>query len=152
MLVSERFVTDCYLVPLLKKQHRWKLVIFPLHCILWLGEIRVTKLRTIKPFIDMCYLNTKGYQGDFISVKTQWGIFLGMMRLEQVRWILYSTEINGKITQKHGEIMHCIPAEGLSSACHTLKANTCKKGEAFIVLKISIYSEETSDVVSWDYI
>lgn len=65
---------------------------------------------------------------------------------------MYSTEVNGKITQNHGEIMHWIPVVGLSSACHTLKANTSKKGEAFRVLKISIYSEKTSDVVSRDNI
>lgn len=48
--------------------------------------------------------------------------------------------------------MHHMPAVGLSSACDTLKVNTSQKGEAFTVLKISIYSEETSDVVSWDHI
>lgn len=40
----------------------------------------------------------------------------------------------------------------LPSVCHTLKANKSKKGDTFTVLKISIYSEETSDIVSWNHI
>lgn len=49
-------MADSFLMPLLEKHHRWKLVIFPLHCILRQRAIKVNKLKTIKPFIYILLL------------------------------------------------------------------------------------------------
>lgn len=72
-----------------------------------------------------------------------------MLRLEEVRWDF--VQHRGK-WEDHIKTWWGYAAVGLPSACRTLKANTSKKGDTFTVLKISIYSEETSDIVSWDHI